>query len=119
MKQATRALCTQKFEFFARKILSPTLGDFYCDSPYTQTVLFYLEKFLTSGNHLMVAMPPRHLKTTLCTVCTAAWELGRNPSAKVIIATYSESLAKDIVREIRRMMKSSTYREIFATRIEK
>jgi len=49
----------------------------------------------------------------------AAWQLGKNPSAKVIIVTYNESLAKDIVGEIRKMMKSSIYRQIFATRIQR
>src|SRR5215203_1329561 len=114
MKQEIRALCRQKFEVFARRIL-PSLGDFYNDdSPYTRTVLFHLENFLGSNNNLIINMPPRHLKTTLCTVCVAAWQLGKNPSAKVITVTYNESLAKDIVGEIRKMMKSSIYRQIFA-----
>lgn len=47
MKQEIRALCRQKFEVFARRIL-PSLGDFYNDSPYTRAVLFHLENFLGS-----------------------------------------------------------------------
>ena len=112
-----RALCRQKFEGFCTKD-SPTVARrFYNESPYTKTVLF--ECFLSSNNNLIINMPPRHLKTTLYTVCVAAWQLGKNPYAKIIIATYNESLAKDIVGEIRKMMKSSIYRQIFATRIQK
>src|SRR5215213_2628666 len=120
MKNEIGAPCRQNFEAFARIILRSSLGDFYKNSPYTRPILFYLEDLLKSNNtNLIINMPPRHLKTTLCTVCVAAWQLGKNPSAKVIIATYNESLAKDIVGEIRKMMKSSTYRQIFATRIQK
>src|SRR5215207_10160496 len=117
MKQEIRALCRQKFEVFARRIL-PSLGDFYNDSPYTRTVLFHLENFL--GPIIIdYQYASSTFKTTLCTVCVAAWQLGKNPSAKVIIVTYNESLAKDIVGEIRKMMKSSIYRQIFATRIQR
>jgi hypothetical protein len=59
------------------------------------------------------------MKTLLCTVSAAAWYLGNHPSAKIIIATYSEKLAADIVYEIHRMMISPSYCEIFRTRIER
>jgi predicted phage terminase large subunit-like protein len=66
---------------------------------------------------LVINLPPRHLKTFLAAICLTAWMLGRKPSAKIIVVTYSEALAKDIAYQIRDILKSNWYKEIFTTRL--
>jgi predicted phage terminase large subunit-like protein len=43
--------------------------------------------------------------------------LGRNPNLKFLIVAYSEDIAEDIVGQIRQLMNSTTYKQIFSTRI--
>jgi hypothetical protein len=116
MKPELAALCRRDFVTFGKKMVKEEIGEI---SEYIDVVLFYLSSFLISGNRLMVNLPPRSLKTFLCSVCAAAWYLGNNPKGKVIVATYSEALAATIVSQLRRMMKSPTYQKIFAVRIAK
>lgn len=43
---------------------------------------------------LLVEMPPRHGKSELCSVHFPAWYLGRNPEARIILASYEATLAQ-------------------------
>jgi len=119
MNRKLRIRCQHEFEPFARKMLFAQHGDVYRDQLYIQTVLYHLNDFFQFGDRQIFNLPPRHLKTSLCTICGAVWQLGKNPSSKIIIGTYSENIAADIVYQCRRKMKSPAYREIFPTRIER
>lgn len=62
---------------------------------------------------LAICMPPRHLKSTIGSVALPAWILGRNPTAKVICASYGEDLAKDFSNQTRAFMISQSFRQTF------
>lgn len=62
---------------------------------------------------LIINLPPRHGKSELCTKRFAAWASGRNPSADIIIATYNETFATDFAREVRQIMKSPRFQQVF------
>ena len=64
-------------------------------------------------NRLIVNAPPRHLKTLLCAVCFAAYELGLNPATSILIVSYSEELAKQIADLIRDIVRWEWYHEVF------
>src|SRR5712672_3660216 len=64
-------------------------------------------------------LPPRHLKTLLSAVCLAAWKFAREPSAKIMVVTYSEQLAENIARGIRGILQSDWFKDFFATRVAK
>jgi hypothetical protein len=68
---------------------------------------------------LVINLPPRHLKTFLGAICFSAWRLGRKPSLKIIIVTYSEAAAKEIAYQIQRILGARWYQSIFATRLAK
>ncbi len=65
---------------------------------------------------LMVFMPPRHWKSTTASVLFPTWVLGRNPDARVIIASYNGGLAFGFSRRARNHMQSVEYRNIFGDR---
>jgi predicted phage terminase large subunit-like protein len=77
-------------------------------------------KFIETGSgtpFLILAMPPRHLKTTLVADLLPAWFLGRNPSLKVIDSTYAATLAYDSSKRVRQMIETSErYANIFGER---
>ena len=62
---------------------------------------------------LSVNLPPRHLKTIVSSVCATAFELGRNPESRVICATHSLTLSRDIYRKIVSVLESEIYSQIF------
>jgi predicted phage terminase large subunit-like protein len=58
-------------------------------------------------------LPPRSMKSFVFSVCLPAWLLGRNPSTRIICASYGEELAKKFSRECRALMQSALYRRLF------
>jgi predicted phage terminase large subunit-like protein len=64
-------------------------------------------------NRLVINLAPRSLKSYLISVAWVAWTLGRNPSLKIICASYSDDLARKFSRDCRALMESLFYKRIF------
>jgi predicted phage terminase large subunit-like protein len=62
---------------------------------------------------LIFCMPPRHGKTELATKRLAAWYSGRHPDHDVIVAAAGDDLAKDYGGDVRAIMTSPQYRQVF------
>jgi len=62
---------------------------------------------------LIITLPPRHSKSQLVSRQLPAWLLGRNPRAKIIGTSYSDSLASSMNRDVQRLIETEAYREIF------
>src|SRR6478752_3862859 len=43
---------------------------------------------------LVITVPPRHLKSITASVAFIAWLLGHDPSLKIMVASYSQDLAR-------------------------
>ena len=67
----------------------------------------------TPGSRLVINVPPRHLKSIAATVALPAWLLGRDPSVKIMIATYNDELARTHARDFRKVLRSAWYRALF------
>ena len=55
---------------------------------------------------LIINMPPRNLKSICGSVALPAWLLGRNPSKKIICASYAADLAIKLATDCRQVMLS-------------
>ncbi|CAI3941945.1 Phage terminase large subunit [Commensalibacter communis] len=62
---------------------------------------------------LMVFMPPRHGKSELASTRFPAWYIGRNPTRQIITASYSAKLADKFGRDVRNIISSQLYSNIF------
>lgn len=62
----------------------------------------------------MVFMPPRHGKSEKASKRFPSWYLGRNPSRLVIAASYNSDLATDFGREVRNIVASPEYGDVFS-----
>ncbi|MGE0723516.1 MAG: phage terminase large subunit [Alphaproteobacteria bacterium] len=72
------------------------------------------------GRHrrLIVNLPPRSLKSMLISIAFPAWTLGHDPAARIIVASYSDDLARKLSRDFRTVMEADWYRRTFpATRV--
>lgn len=64
---------------------------------------------------LMIFMPPRHGKSELASKRFPSWFVGRNPKRNIIAASYNSDLATDFGREVRNIVSSRRYRNLFDT----
>lgn len=62
---------------------------------------------------LVITVPPRHLKSIAAAVAFAAWLLGREPTLKIMVASYSQELARAHSVMTRNVMESVWYQAAF------
>lgn len=64
-------------------------------------------------DRLMILAPPRHGKSELTSRRLPAWFMGRNPHKHIISASAAEPLATDFGRDVRDIVRSLEFRDIF------
>ena len=120
MNPALEAVLRKNFFSFARKAIRELDGVKLGDEPYLRYLAGELDQFARDETRrLIINLPPGHLKTWLGSVCLTAWIRAHDASRKVIIVTHAEHLSKTIARNIRAILLSSWFKEIFASRIKK
>ena len=71
------------------------------------------EAALGNTRRLVISIPPRYLKSITAAVALPAWLLGRDPSLKIMVATYSDRLSREHSEACRQVMESAWYRKRF------
>jgi len=68
-----------------------------------------------AGNilRLIINIPPRHGKSELASRRFPAWFVGRDPYRQFIFATYNEDFARDFGVEVREILRSAVFRQVF------
>ena len=61
----------------------------------------------------IVSVPPRSMKTEVFSIFLPAFLLGKDPSKRIICASYSQELADELAVKCKKIMESSWYQEIF------
>jgi hypothetical protein len=108
------------FLAFARVALRELDNTRISDDRYLELLASRLMDFAEGKTkRVLINLPPRHLKTHLCSVCFAAWILAHNPATKIMVIAYGQDLAKDIARLIRGVLRAPWYKNLFKTRIVK
>jgi len=93
-------------------ILHP--GQQLVEAPYLEAICHELEQVDRGENRrLLIAAPPRHLKSIVVSVAFVAWRLGRRPSERVVVVSYSDDLARVHGQACRAVMSHPMYRAIF------
>jgi predicted phage terminase large subunit-like protein len=64
-----------------------------------------------------VAIPPQHGKTIHLSTFGPAWILGRNPKAKIVVATYNETRAEELGEAFRKVILSKDFQSAFPARL--
>jgi hypothetical protein len=69
---------------------------------------------------LIITLPPRNLKSLCASVALPAWFLGRNPSERVVVVSYSDVLARTHANDFRLLVNHPVYQASFpAMRLER
>jgi predicted phage terminase large subunit-like protein len=120
MNSALEAVLRQNFFAFAHKAIRELEGTKLGDDQYLRYLARELDLFAEKETRrLIVNLPPGHLKTLMASVCLTAWLLAHKPSLKIIIVTHAEHLSKTIARNIRSILQSNWFKEVFDSRIKK
>jgi len=81
---------------------------------YLQAMCHALEQTMEGGvRRLVISAPPRSLKSITAAVAFSTWLLGRDPGARILVATYNRELARLHDRQARDVMRSLQYRAAF------
>lgn len=62
---------------------------------------------------VIINIAPRFGKSLLTSYLFPAWFLGHKPNSKVLMATHTAGLSEDFSRQVRNLISSEEYREIF------
>lgn len=92
--------------------------DRYVTAEHHRTVARELERVEKGEvDRLMLLLPPRHGKSELASRRFPAWYLGRRPHGQFISASANSEFASDFGRDVRNIIASEEYRDIFKTRL--
>lgn len=86
----------------------------YIIRPHHKLITDTLEK-VEKGEilRLIITMPPQNGKSQLASRNFPAWCIGRNPYWNVILSSYNQTFAEDFGRDVKRIMETTSYRQIF------
>jgi predicted phage terminase large subunit-like protein len=78
------------------------------------TIAHYLEQvWLGKIKRLIITLPPRSLKSIMCSVAFPAFVLGHDPAKRLVVASYSADLAIKHGNDFRTVINSAKYHAIF------
>lgn len=115
------------FQAVRNEELRKNLGKFFVRSfehlnPDTRLTLNWhidcLSEYLTGCynkelKRLIINIPFRMLKSSMCSIAFPAWGLGQNPALKFMCVSYADTLSTDLSVRSRQLVESDWYRELF------
>jgi predicted phage terminase large subunit-like protein len=110
--QAVLATNLTSFTEFAFGVVRP--GITFKPNWHFEAVTHKLSE-VASGDvrRLIITLPPRNLKSLCASVALPAWFLGRNPSERVVVVSYSDVLARTHANDFRLLVNHPIYQASF------
>jgi predicted phage terminase large subunit-like protein len=114
LQRFVASLARNNLAVFAQRASPIVNGEPLMMNWHIHAITFKLEQVAAGKiKRLLIAIPPRCLKSYLASVCFPAWMLGRDPSKKIICASYANSLAEKLSTDTRSLMQSPWYRSTY------
>lgn len=116
------SLLRTDFKSFVIKVFNEISGGGnYIDGIYIDLVCDYIVNVINGHqNRLIINIPPRYMKSIICSVALPAFILGHNPHNHIICVSYSDDLASKFANDTRTVMTTDWYKHIFPmTKISK
>ncbi|MDD3150658.1 MAG: phage terminase large subunit [Candidatus Gastranaerophilales bacterium] len=114
-KTLLNSLLRADFKSFVIKVFNEVSANSkYLDNWHIDVICHELMNvFENKQNRLIVNIPPRYMKSIICSVAFPAFILGHNPKASIIAVSYSDELAQKLAFDCRKILESNWYKEIF------
>lgn len=109
------ALLRTDFKSFVTKVFGEVApGSKYLNNWHIDVICDAIMDMYEGGNNrLIINMPPRYMKSLICSIALPAWILGHNPKAQILCVSYNDELADKFAISCRDVMQSDWYRELF------
>src|SRR5262245_10267119 len=92
--------------FLQRRVLTLNPGPTFVDGWHFEALAYHLELVrIGKLRRLIVNVPPRSLKSTICSVAFPAFVLGHDPSRRFIVASYGSDLAIKLGNDFRTVLQ--------------
>jgi len=103
------------YPFVIRSFETINPGTPFLNNWHIQYICEYIEAAFKGdiGRNLIINVPPRNLKSIICTVAFPAWALGSDPSEQIMAASYSSKLSTKHSVDCRLIMESGWYRVLY------
>ncbi len=109
------AILRQDFKTFVRKVfqeVSPQSQ--YLDNWHIDVICSEIMAMIRGkNNRLIINMPPRYMKSIICSVALPAFLLGHAPEESVVCVSYADELSKKLAADCRRVMEAAWYKRAF------
>ncbi len=109
------SLLRTDFKSFVTKVFGEVApGSKYLNNWHIDVICDAIMDMYEGGNNrLIINMPPRYMKSLICSITLPAWILGHNPKAQILCVSYNDELADKFAISCRDVMQSDWYRELF------
>jgi len=112
--------CEDSLLFFTRYIFKENTGKKFKVAKFHETLADTLHKVHKGEiKRLIINIPPRYGKTELAVKMYIAWSLAKNPSAKFIHLSYSDSLALDNSSMTKEYINSDAFTRLWDIKLKK
>lgn len=103
------------FKTFVLKVFNEVSPqDKYQDNWHVDVICAELEAMLRGeNNRLIVNIPPRYMKSIICSVAFPAFILGHYPKESIVCVSYADELSKKLAMDCRRIMETEWYKRVF------
>jgi hypothetical protein len=108
------ALSRARLYTFARHLFAARRGVPMLENWHQRQICDTLEQvYLGDAPRLIINVPPRSGKTELAVKAFIAWTMGLRPDCEFIYASYSKRLATANAYDVRAIMQSEAYRQLY------
>lgn len=114
-QELLRAATRERLDSFTRRAFATVdPGAVYQHNWHIDAITKHLEA-CTAGEirRLIINIPPRYMKSICVSVAWPAWLLGRDPTNKIIVGSYSQDLSLKHSVDTRLVVESPWYKEAF------
>lgn len=114
-KTFLNSLLRSNFKSFVIKVFKEvSANSTYLDNWHIDVICHELTEIHKGNeNRLIINIPPRYMKSIICSVAFPAFILGHNPKASVICVSYADELSSKLALDCRKVMESAWYQESF------
>jgi len=114
-------LRTDFYAFVRRCFLALNPGAAFQPNWHVEALAYHLELVrMGKIRRLIVNMPPRSLKSIICSVAFPAFVLGHEPGKRLIVVSYGSELATKLGNDCRAVLLSAWYQRLFpSTRVSR
>jgi predicted phage terminase large subunit-like protein len=109
------AILRTDFKAFVRKVFEEVSGaDEFKDNWHIDLICSQLVDMKDGEfNRLVINIPPRSMKSIICSIALPAWLLGHNPESNIICVSYANELSEKLALDCRNVIQSRWYMELF------